>query len=117
MLNYIYSQDSIPYSYLMMLFITGVEELGPGNKRQRGIGLGSSEGPISLDDFRSLQRSNTVSFFWMLSVFSNEIDFCVHGINNKRLFFHNNSIFYLHSCSGVAEAIGGSCQINRCLTE
>ncbi|XP_074328780.1 uncharacterized protein LOC141666597 isoform X2 [Apium graveolens] len=35
------------------------EELGSGNKRQRGIGLGASEGPISLDDFRSLQRSNT----------------------------------------------------------
>lgn len=39
------------------------EELGSGNKRQRGIGLGASEGPISLDDFRSLQKSNTVSFF------------------------------------------------------
>lgn len=35
------------------------EEFGSGSKRQRGIGLGASEGPISLDDFRSLQRSNT----------------------------------------------------------
>ncbi|PWA36988.1 putative serine protease EDA2 [Artemisia annua] len=27
--------------------------------RLRGIGIGASEGPISLDDFRNLQRSNT----------------------------------------------------------
>ncbi|KAL4567151.1 hypothetical protein LXL04_022725 [Taraxacum kok-saghyz] len=32
---------------------------GSESKRQRGIGIGASEGPISLDDFRSLQRSNT----------------------------------------------------------
>ncbi|KAM7508735.1 hypothetical protein LguiA_019188 [Lonicera macranthoides] len=35
------------------------EELGYEGKRQRGIGIGAPEGPISLDDFRSLQRSNT----------------------------------------------------------
>ncbi|XP_023770414.1 uncharacterized protein LOC111919026 isoform X6 [Lactuca sativa] len=35
------------------------DELGSETKRQRGIGIGASEGPISLDDFRSLQRSNT----------------------------------------------------------
>lgn len=29
------------------------------NKRLKGIGIGAPEGPISLDDFRSLQRSNT----------------------------------------------------------
>ncbi|XP_062090537.1 uncharacterized protein LOC133796865 isoform X2 [Humulus lupulus] len=29
------------------------------NKRLKGIGIGAAEGPISLDDFRSLQRSNT----------------------------------------------------------
>ncbi|PIN23781.1 Non-specific serine/threonine protein kinase [Handroanthus impetiginosus] len=28
------------------------------NKRLKGIGIGASDGPISLDDFRSLQRSN-----------------------------------------------------------
>lgn len=35
------------------------EEFGSESKRLRGIGIGGPEGPISLDDFRSLQRSNT----------------------------------------------------------
>ncbi|CBI38869.3 unnamed protein product, partial [Vitis vinifera] len=35
------------------------EELRIENKRIKGIGIGAPEGPISLDDFRSLQRSNT----------------------------------------------------------
>lgn len=35
------------------------EELGSESKRVKGIGIGAPEGPISLDDFRSLQRSNT----------------------------------------------------------
>ncbi|XP_009605448.1 uncharacterized protein [Nicotiana tomentosiformis] len=35
------------------------EEFGSESKRFKGIGIGTSEGPISLDDFRSLQRSNT----------------------------------------------------------
>ncbi|KAI8545276.1 hypothetical protein RHMOL_Rhmol07G0029000 [Rhododendron molle] len=34
------------------------EEYGPESKRIKGIGIGAPEGPISLDDFRSLQRSN-----------------------------------------------------------
>ncbi|OMO78617.1 hypothetical protein CCACVL1_14264 [Corchorus capsularis] len=34
------------------------EELASENKRLKGIGIGAPEGPISLDDFRSLQRSN-----------------------------------------------------------
>ncbi|KAK4803696.1 hypothetical protein SAY86_003513 [Trapa natans] len=34
-------------------------EFGSQKKRLKGIGLGAPEGPISLDDFRSLQRSNT----------------------------------------------------------
>lgn len=29
-------------------------------KRPKGIGIGGPDGPISLDDFKSLQRSNTV---------------------------------------------------------
>ncbi|XLR62308.1 uncharacterized protein [Arachis hypogaea] len=29
------------------------------SKRLKGLGIGAPEGPISLDDFRSLQRSNT----------------------------------------------------------
>ncbi|KAL2892378.1 Myosin-1 [Bienertia sinuspersici] len=35
------------------------EEFGPENKRLKGIGIGAPEGPVSLDDFRSLQHSNT----------------------------------------------------------
>ncbi|XP_050238703.1 uncharacterized protein LOC126688146 isoform X2 [Mercurialis annua] len=36
-----------------------LEEIVSDNKRLKGIGIGAPEGPISLDDFRSLQRSNT----------------------------------------------------------
>ncbi|XP_021858951.1 uncharacterized protein [Spinacia oleracea] len=35
------------------------EEFGPETKRLKGIGIGAPEGPVSLDDFRRLQRSNT----------------------------------------------------------
>lgn len=35
------------------------EEYGAESKRLKGIGIGAPEGPISLDDVRSLQRSNT----------------------------------------------------------
>ncbi|KAK9143666.1 hypothetical protein Syun_013066 [Stephania yunnanensis] len=35
------------------------EEFVSENKRLKGIGIGAPEGPISLDDVRSLQRSNT----------------------------------------------------------
>ncbi|CAA0842654.1 SMAD/FHA domain-containing protein [Striga hermonthica] len=35
------------------------DEYGDESKRLKGIGIGASDGPISLDDFRSLQRSNT----------------------------------------------------------
>uniref|UniRef100_A0A7N0SZ17 FHA domain-containing protein n=1 Tax=Kalanchoe fedtschenkoi TaxID=63787 RepID=A0A7N0SZ17_KALFE len=35
------------------------EELGHESKRLKGIGIGAPDGPLSLDDFRSLQRSNT----------------------------------------------------------
>ncbi|XVF22688.1 hypothetical protein REPUB_Repub12eG0192600 [Reevesia pubescens] len=34
------------------------DELACENKRLKGIGIGAPEGPLSLDDFRSLQRSN-----------------------------------------------------------
>ncbi|KAL4306220.1 hypothetical protein AHAS_Ahas16G0156500 [Arachis hypogaea] len=36
------------------------EEFISENKRLKGLGIGAPEGPISLEDFRSLQRSNTV---------------------------------------------------------
>lgn len=35
------------------------EEFDLENKRLKGIGIGAPDGPISLDDFRILQRSNT----------------------------------------------------------
>ncbi|XP_057435502.1 uncharacterized protein LOC130728152 isoform X2 [Lotus japonicus] len=35
------------------------EDFVSENKRFKGLGIGAPEGPISLDDFRSLQRSNT----------------------------------------------------------
>eukprot|EP00268_Persea_americana_P033854 TRINITY_DN3347_c0_g1_i3.p1 TRINITY_DN3347_c0_g1~~TRINITY_DN3347_c0_g1_i3.p1 ORF type:complete len:899 (-),score=261.60 TRINITY_DN3347_c0_g1_i3:246-2942(-) len=34
-------------------------DIGSESKRLKGLGIGSHEGPISLDDVRSLQRSNT----------------------------------------------------------
>ncbi|XP_020960289.1 uncharacterized protein LOC110263409 isoform X1 [Arachis ipaensis] len=36
------------------------EEFVSENKRLKGLGIGAPEGPISLDNFRSLQRSNTM---------------------------------------------------------
>lgn len=44
------------------------EELACENKRLKGIGIGAPEGPLSLDDFRSLQRSNRVSYFQLMSL-------------------------------------------------
>lgn len=38
------------------------EEYDTDSKRLKGIGIGAPDGPISLDDVRSLQRSNTVTF-------------------------------------------------------
>ncbi|KAK1303961.1 hypothetical protein QJS10_CPB11g00502 [Acorus calamus] len=35
------------------------EDIASENKRPKGIGIGAPEGPVSLDDVRSLQRSNT----------------------------------------------------------
>ncbi|XP_010690748.2 arginine decarboxylase [Beta vulgaris subsp. vulgaris] len=35
------------------------EEIGPENKRLKGIGIGAPEVPVSLDDLRSLQRLHT----------------------------------------------------------
>lgn len=39
-----------------------VDNFGPESKRPKGLGIGAAEGPVSLDDVRSLQRSNTVFF-------------------------------------------------------
>lgn len=49
--------------FVLVCVFSMVEELHIENKRIKGIGIGAPEGPISLDDFRSLQRSNTVSSF------------------------------------------------------
>lgn len=35
-----------------------LEDLGGANKRTKGIGIGAADGPVSLDDVRSLQRTN-----------------------------------------------------------
>lgn len=52
------------------------------NKRLKGIGIGAPEGPISLDDFRSLQRSNRVFYFrFMGLMIVQTINLC-HIINN-----------------------------------
>ena len=40
------------------------EEGGSGSKRLKGLGIGSPDGPVSLDDVRRLEKSNAVS--WLL---------------------------------------------------
>ncbi|XP_071716551.1 uncharacterized protein [Rutidosis leptorrhynchoides] len=64
-------QHEVAYAFVFREVLTPISEadspplkrkadtFGSETKRQRGIGIGSSEGPISLDDFRRLQRSNT----------------------------------------------------------
>ncbi|CAM8941756.1 unnamed protein product [Rhodiola kirilowii] len=42
-----------------VIMTTYTAELGHESKRLKGIGIGAPDGPLSLDDFRSLQRSNT----------------------------------------------------------
>ena len=37
------------------------EEGGFGSKRLKGLGIGSPDGPVSLDDVRRLEKSNAVS--------------------------------------------------------
>ena len=39
------------------------EEGGSGSKRLKGLGIGSPDGPVSLDDVRRLEKSNAVSCF------------------------------------------------------
>lgn len=53
------------FSYV--IFCKG--DIGSESKRLKGLGIGSHEGPISLDDVRSLQRSNTVYFFLLQIVY------------------------------------------------
>ena len=36
-------------------------EVGSESKRLKGLGIGSSDGPVSLDDIRRLEKSNAVS--------------------------------------------------------
>jgi hypothetical protein len=36
-------------------------EVGSGSKRLKGLGIGSPDGPVSLDDVRRLEKSNSVS--------------------------------------------------------
>jgi hypothetical protein len=39
------------------------EEGSSGSKRLKGLGIGSPDGPVSLDDVRRLEKSNAVSWF------------------------------------------------------
>ena len=50
------------YTEMSVYLLISPEDFGAESKRHKGIGIGAPEGPISLDDVRSLQRSNTVSF-------------------------------------------------------
>ncbi|KAF9668856.1 hypothetical protein SADUNF_Sadunf14G0046800 [Salix dunnii] len=43
---------------VMFFLLLCTEDIVTENKRMKGIGIGAPEGPISLDDFRILQRSN-----------------------------------------------------------
>ena len=63
------------------------EDFVSENKRFKGIGIGAPEGPISLDDFRSLQRSNKVSLFGLLLWLTMEIT-SVMELDKKSLL-HN----------------------------
>lgn len=45
---------------LICVFFCCEEDIACEIKRPKGIGIGGPDGPISLDDFKSLQRSNTV---------------------------------------------------------
>lgn len=47
----------------VILFDSEVEG-GSGSKRLKGLGIGSPDGPVSLDDVRRLEKSNVVS--WLL---------------------------------------------------
>ena len=47
----------------VILFDSEVEG-GSGSKRLKGLGIGSPDGPVSLDDVRRLEKSNGVS--WLL---------------------------------------------------
>lgn len=49
-----------------LCFFSCEEDFTSEIKRQKGIGIGGPNGPISLDDFKSLQRSNTVCSSLML---------------------------------------------------
>jgi len=51
---------SYAFSFHCSFFVECVEDFVSENKRLKGLGIGAAEGPISLDDFRSLQRSNSV---------------------------------------------------------
>ena len=63
------------------------EDFVSESKRFKGIGIGAPEGPISLDDFRSLQRSNKVSLFGLLLWLTMEIT-SVMELDKKSLL-HN----------------------------
>ncbi|CAM8936710.1 unnamed protein product [Rhodiola kirilowii] len=66
------------------------EELGHESKRLKGIGIGAPDGPLSLDDFRSLQRSNT-ALRKQLENHVSTIDL-LHNENRALIEDHENKI-------------------------
>lgn len=48
-----------------------VEEGLSVSKRLKGLGIGSPDGPVSLDDVRRLEKSNAVS--WLLRYDNNSV--------------------------------------------
>ncbi|CAM8935451.1 unnamed protein product [Rhodiola kirilowii] len=66
------------------------EELGHESKRLKGIGIGAPDGPLSLDDFRSLQRSNT-ELRKQLENHVSTIDI-LHNENHTLIEDHENKI-------------------------
>ncbi|XP_048132030.1 myosin heavy chain, striated muscle-like isoform X5 [Rhodamnia argentea] len=76
------------------------EEIGPEIKRLKGIGIGSLEGPISLDDFRSLQRSNAVK----------ELQDMVETKQKELLDMHKSSAEQKHVIEDLNERLSASMQ-------
>lgn len=81
----------------LFFFVLNIEEFVSENKRLKGIGIGSPDGPLSLDDFRSLQRSNTVFLLWIHKTTI---------IESKNIYKNAYGVVLLHA--GVKEAIGKS---------
>jgi hypothetical protein len=54
--------------YVPLFLFDPEEEGGSGSKRLKGLGIGSPDGPVSLDDVRRLEKSNAVSWLLQLTI-------------------------------------------------